>query len=118
MLVVKVEVWPGGNEDRAFEISRIGIANEQLRKERSSYSVTALLTRDKKEEVVRTEVRDHERSAGWIPLVRRVFTNLILRDSVCEQGAYDDQVAQLLRRGDHAGKRRRPQRNALDSSGS
>jgi hypothetical protein len=118
MLVVKVEVWPGGNEADAFEISRIGIANTSVLDEVSDYEVTALLSREAQEEVVVTEVLKHERSGGWVPLVRRVLTNLLLRSELCRDGTYDDPVVKLLRRGDHAGKRTNPHRDPLGRAGS
>jgi hypothetical protein len=118
MLVVKVEVWPGGDEGQAFEISRIGVANVSLLDDVSDYEVTALLDRVAQEQVVKTEVLKHERSTGWAPLVRRVLTNILLRGELCRDGTYDDPVAKLLRRGDHAGKRTHPLRDAVDHTGS
>lgn len=118
MLVMKVEVWPGGDESSAFEIARMGIANVSESDGVSDYEITALLDRDTVEEVVKTEALKHERSTGWMPLVRRTLTNLLLRGDLCQPGAYDDLVAKVLRRGDHAGKRARAQRDALDSAGS
>lgn len=102
MLVVKVEVWPGGDGDKAFEISRIGIANVSSLSTFSDYEVTALLGRDTgKEEVVRAEVQNHERAAGWMTLVRRVLTTLVLRKELAVDAPYDDPVAVHLRRGGH-----------------
>lgn len=99
MLVVKVEVWPGGDADRSFEISRVGIANVSGVKRYSSYEVTALMDRDKGESVVRTLIDDHDRDAGWVPLVRRTMTNLFLRAELGREIPYDDPVAELLRKG-------------------
>lgn len=101
MLVVKVEVWPGGNEDGSYEISRLGIANVSNLREFSDYEVTALLGRETgKEEVVRSRVASHERATGWVTLVRRALLNLILRKDLAQDAPYDDPVAVLLRRGD------------------
>lgn len=104
MLVVKVEVWPGGDDRRAFEISRIGIANVSQLQRFSDYEVTALLARDLEEEVVRTEIREHDREYGWLPLVRRTMTNLYLRAELATEVSYDDSVAQLLRKGSHVSR--------------
>lgn len=100
MLVVRVEVWPGGDADRATEISRIGITNTTGAAENANYEVVGLMCRDGDEQVVRSEVLTHLRSAGWMPLVRRVLTNLLLPD--LRQGAsYDDPIAEHLRKGEH-----------------
>jgi hypothetical protein len=99
VLVVKVEIWPGGSFDRAFEISRIGIANVSNLAEVSDYEMTALLDRDKDETVLCSEINSHERNLGWTPLVKRAMTNIFLADRLSRPGAYDDQVAELLRRG-------------------
>lgn len=99
MLVVKVEVWPGGDTDRAFEISRIGIANVSGMAPISNYEMTALVDRDRAERVVRSEINSHERDLGWEALVKRAMTNLFLADRVGQPGAYGDPVAELLRKG-------------------
>lgn len=104
MLVVKVEVWPGGEEDRGHEIARIGVSNRTGDKRLADYEVIALLARDLEEQVISTEIHDHDRTTGWVPLVRRVLTNLILRDSVCDTAPYDDPTAEHLRRGEHVGQ--------------
>lgn len=104
MLVVKVEVWPNGDDRRAFEISRIGIVNISQLQQFSDYEVTALLSRDLEEEVVKTEIRQHDREVGWLPLVRRVISNLFLRDEMTSGVSYDDPVAQLLRKGSHVAR--------------
>jgi hypothetical protein len=49
--------------------------------------------------VLKTEVKSHERALGWIPLVRRVLTNLHLKDETCQEVSYDDPMAQALRKG-------------------
>lgn len=99
MLVVKVEVWPGGESDRAFEISRIGIANVSGLRRYSDYEVTALLERDRDEQVMRIRVTDHEREAGWVPLVRRTMTGIFLGEEPGREVPYDDPVAELMRKG-------------------
>lgn len=99
MLVVKVEVWPGGDPDRAVEISRVGIANVSGMVPVSDYEMTALVDRDADEQVVKAEINSHERSLGWAALVKRAMTNLFLADRMSQPGAYDDPVAELLRKG-------------------
>lgn len=99
MLVVRVEVWPGGDSDQSFEISRVGIANVTGMKRHSSYEITALMGRDKDEAVVRSLIEGHDRETGWIPLVRRTMTNLVLKEELGREVPYDDPVAELLRRG-------------------
>lgn len=96
MLVVKVEVWPGGNGNRAFEISRIGIANESMLATYSDYSVTALLSRDREERVVKFDVENHNRGYGWVPLVQGTLTGLATRSA---PAPYDDPIARILRKG-------------------
>jgi hypothetical protein len=99
MLVVKVEVWPGGDFDRAFEISRIGIANVSGLRQYSDYEVTAMMGRDRDEQVMRVEVKNHHRDAGWVPLVRRTMTGIFLREELGRVVPYDDPVAERMRKG-------------------
>lgn len=99
MLVVKVEIWPGGDFDRAFEISRVGIANVSQGAAVSNYEMTALMDRYGCESVLTSEINSHERSLGWVPLVKRGMTNLFLADRMSQPGAYDDPIAELLRKG-------------------
>lgn len=101
MLVVRVEVWPGGDGGRAFEISRLGLANVSQLGDVADYEITALTDRDSVEKVMKAEVLKHERSTGWMVLLRRTLTTLLLRDELTSPGAYDDEVAVLLRRGGH-----------------
>jgi hypothetical protein len=98
MLVVKVEVWPGGNADRAFEISRIGIANTSNLADISNYEMTALMEMDGAEHVLRSEINAHERSLGWAPLVKRAMTSLYLAERLAHGVPYDDPVAEHLRK--------------------
>ena len=100
MLVVKVEVWPGGDPDRAVEISRIGAANVSKLAALSDYEVTALLNRDGEEKVLTTFIDKHERHAGWPPLVRRILTHLLISGELTENAPYDARMARLLRKGD------------------
>lgn len=99
MLVVKAEIWPGGDFDRAFEISRIGIANLSGPVDVSDYKVTALLARERGEIVVQSKVHSHQRELGWVPLVKRALTSIHLADDLAQPCAYDDAIAELLRKG-------------------
>jgi hypothetical protein len=99
MLVIKAEIWPGGDVGRAFEISRIGIANVSQLRRYSDYEVTALMGRDTDEYVVRTHITSHDRQSGWVPLARRTMTNIFLSEERGPQIPYDDPVAELLRKG-------------------
>lgn len=100
MLVVKVEVWPGGDDSRAFEISRIGIANQTWLKPSSDYLVTALLEREVEEKVFATHVYDHKRDHGSLHLVHTALT-AVMHTHETESRPYDDPIAQLLRRDGH-----------------
>lgn len=99
MLVVKVEVWPGGDGDGACELARIGLANTTGRAEIANYDLVALLDRDRAERVVRSEVNQHQRVHGWVPLVRRAMTEVYLSEPETHGAPYDDPIAQLLRKG-------------------
>lgn len=100
MLIVKVEVWPGGEFDRAIEISRVGIANVSASPApMADYDVTALLARDGDETVAKAIVRSHDRDLGWMPLVRRSLSGLFVADHQMLMCRYDDPVAELLRKG-------------------
>lgn len=101
MLVVKVEIWPGGSADRAFEVSRLGIANVSGMSDISDYELTALLSRDRDEFVMRSKIVGHQRTQGWVPLVRRSMTNVFLGERAMDEVPYDDPVAELLRKGGH-----------------
>lgn len=99
MLVVKVEIWPGGEADRAVEISRIGISNTSRTLAVADYDMVALLARDAEEEVVKGRITGHERDLGWAPLVRRALLNLFYGEDAVRGIAYDDPTAELLRKG-------------------
>lgn len=68
MIVVKVELWPGGDEATAREIHRIGIANVSNLREISSYLVVA--KEDNGNETHRL-VEGHPRSEGVEALISR-----------------------------------------------
>lgn len=69
MLVIKVELWPGGNKDRAREIGRIGMANVSNLASTSDYIFVS--TTDRKEEA-EGFVEAHPRAAGFWKLVARL----------------------------------------------
>ncbi|WP_334181707.1 hypothetical protein [Novosphingobium sp.] len=77
MLIVKVEVWPGGEENEAFEIGRMEIANITASGHVCDYS--ARITQE--EEILlmvpaldkAISVKAHSRRAGPWKLVKRVL---------------------------------------------
>jgi hypothetical protein len=101
MLVVTVSVWPGGDHEKASEIARIGLANTSNLSDFSNYDLVALLDRDRAERVIRSEVNQHERAQGWVPLARRALTEIHLSEPGIHGVAYDDPTAVLLRKGSH-----------------
>jgi hypothetical protein len=102
VLVIKTEIWPGGDVDRAYEISRIGICNVSKLAPISDYEMTALTHCDTRDEKVsKMEINKHERALGWEPLARRAITGLFMPDLLVP-GPYDDPVAQLLRKDPYA----------------
>ena len=68
MIVVKVELWPGGDEATAREIHRLAIANVSNLREVSSYLVVA--KEDNGTETHRL-VEGHPRSEGIEALIAR-----------------------------------------------
>ena len=70
MIVVKVELWPGGDEATAREIHRLGIANVSNLREVSSYLVVA--KEDNGNETHRL-VEGHPRSEGVEALISRAI---------------------------------------------
>ena len=101
MLVVTVNVWPGGDADRCSEVARIGLANKTGLADFSNYDLVALLDRDREERVIRSEVNQHERAQGWVPLARRALTEIHLSEPQVHGVDYDDPLAVLLRKGSH-----------------
>lgn len=99
VLVVKVEIWPGGSADRGFEIARLGLGNRSGLAQVSNYGVTALMGRDGAEHVMQTMVMGHNREHGWVPLVRRALSELNSHNDV--KAPLDDPIAELLRRDGH-----------------
>lgn len=72
MLVIKVELWPGGDPYRAQEIGKVGLANVSM-KATSDY---VYLGSDDKGNVTEGTV-SHERSLGFWPLVVSVVKDLL-----------------------------------------
>lgn len=70
MLVVKIEVWPGGREREAVEIGRAAIVNVNGLADLSDYIVIA---RDDRGDGPQRIVRRHRRSDGFWPLLARGF---------------------------------------------
>lgn len=68
MLVVRVEIWPGGDPERAQEIGRMGLANVSNLAEDSTYVFTSLTDRHVEAEGI---IRNHTRSSGFWRLVER-----------------------------------------------
>jgi hypothetical protein len=101
MLVVTVSVWPGGDFERGTEVARVGLLNRTQLGDFANYDLVALLARDKEERVIRSEVNQHERAHGWVPLVRRAMTEIHLSDPCMHGAPYDDPTAVLLRKGSH-----------------
>jgi hypothetical protein len=99
VIVVRVEVWPGGEGDRATELARIGIANVSGAAPVADYLMTALMARDAEEHVLRSEINKYERGNGWPQLVRRAFTEIHLAEPAIHGIPYDDPVAVHLRKG-------------------
>jgi hypothetical protein len=71
MLVVRVELWAGGNPSRRQYLGGAAIANVSDLAETSDY-VVALLDDEQELTAVR-RVRAHDRSSGWKELVSRAL---------------------------------------------
>lgn len=69
MLVIKVEIWPGGDPNRAREIGRMGMANVSDLDETSDY---IFVSQNDKGEVASGLVEKHERAAGFWQLLSRL----------------------------------------------
>lgn len=77
MIVVKVELWPGGHENGAREIHRLGIANVSNLRELSDYLVVA--KEDNGSETHRL-VEGHSRSEGIEALIARAVDAPLITD--------------------------------------
>lgn len=74
MLVIKIEVWPGGNPDRAKEIGRVGMANVSSLREDSDYIYMAVDDRGNQTE---GQIRGHKRSAGFWQLALETIRQIM-----------------------------------------
>lgn len=96
MLVVKVEIWPGGDEETAKEIGRMGIANVSNLREMSNY--VAVLKDDTGKEDLRV-VERHPRSAGFEELLLRVLqSGSMTEESLMDVSEFSDEKKARLRR--------------------
>jgi hypothetical protein len=82
MLVVKVEIWPYGQEQDAKELGRLYIANDgkALGKENQSY----IAGEDREQDIILTgpntlQIASHTRSRGFWPLVKQAVALLVRR---------------------------------------
>ncbi len=73
MMRVLVEIHPFGHSEMKRTIAEIEIANMGGPDDAANYRVTACLD----DQPTKTlEVRGHDRSKGWLPLVQRVLERL------------------------------------------
>lgn len=73
-MVVKIEVWPGGDGRARKEIFRLEIANISQLAPISDYAVTA---REGRRVVAETTVGLHRRADGFLPLVLRSLRSVL-----------------------------------------
>lgn len=71
MLVIKVELWPSGNERAARELGRVGLANVSRLAERSDYLLVRV---DDTGSTEAGKLRAHQRSDGFWPLLAQLAT--------------------------------------------
>jgi hypothetical protein len=69
MLVVRVEIWPQGEAERARELGRVIIANKSRLAPVSRYEVTCTA----QDGTRMAEVRHHLRADGWLALAARAL---------------------------------------------
>ncbi|WHO37233.1 hypothetical protein PMI04_011685 [Sphingobium sp. AP49] len=81
MMVVKVEIWPGGSEDYALEIGRLEIANLSNLADVSDYAVRLRQTAAEQLEVrpidARTIIKAHTRRDGPWALIKRALDQIL-----------------------------------------
>jgi hypothetical protein len=70
VLVVTVEVWPGGDEERRQQVGRLDIANL------TGAADTAMYEAILRPEGTRAVVRGHRRQDGWRQLLARALEGL------------------------------------------
>ena len=71
MLVVRVEIWPGGHSDRRREIGLLALANVSDLDAESDYVVI----RSVGQHVDARVVRKHPRASGFWPLIARAASS-------------------------------------------
>lgn len=89
MLVVRAEIWPGGDPERAFQVGEIQAANISDLAEASSYAVEIIQIGDASAGVARWHqtfvLADHTRRLGAWELVRRILASSAAITSVADQ---------------------------------
>jgi len=75
VLVVKLEIWPGGDETTRKEIGRMHVSNQSELAEVSDYEAMVSLNGKRQ----RTKVRGHVRAHGAWELVWRVLDSMKAR---------------------------------------
>lgn len=98
MLVIKAEIWPGGEVDERFEIARTGIINRGNSPTAAlgDYNVVSILGRDRTEHITEGVVLAHVRQHGWHPLAAQA---LMERGPSIFHPEYTQAVIGLLRKG-------------------
>lgn len=97
MLVIKAEIWPGGDADNKFEIARIGIINRGSNPATiADYNVISILGRDREEHVVEGCVLAHIRAHGWHALASRA---LLEHGPEIFHPDYTQAVVEMLKKG-------------------
>lgn len=79
MLVVKVEIWPGGSKENGYEVGRLSAANISDCADVSSYEIGLS---DRQELVggmptVEFQVDGHHRADGFWPLIHKALAKAI-----------------------------------------
>lgn len=95
MLVVTIEVWPGGDPDRPRRIARIGAANLSDVADVSDYAAVLIID----DELVGVgHIVGHQRDLGPLELVRRVISEAVDEDDVIDPDVRDALTDRLGRR--------------------
>lgn len=89
MLVVKVEIWPYGSEERRYEVGRLRAGNITDSGEVCSYEI-ALSDRGGLvggSQTVEFQVDGHHRSDGFWPLIHEALTKAADDGFILQQGS-------------------------------
>lgn len=78
MLVVKIEIWPGGNENHVKELGRICISNLSELADRSDYQISLIEWGQHTADAV---LFNHKHSDGWFKLLKRSLPLLLESNS-------------------------------------